>query len=140
MPHHTKLATLDHLQILARRFYRDGDGTVATFRRLAVALNEQMVPISTWGWNYACQVANGKIPASKKLTVAINRLYELRVSQRGSFEPVVVLAPNGFVEPRSVVMARSRKCARPECRTNFVPISSHHLYCSRNCRRLAQHK
>jgi len=126
------------LHALIDDFRREGDGTVATLRRLAAALNAEMRPMKTWKWNYLNQVDQQKIVASKNLQIAINRLYAKRISEGiTKLQPVVVLAPVGFAEENSILMTRTRRCAREGCRTSFIPNSPHHIFCSPECRKIA---
>lgn len=89
-----------------------------------------------WSWRYLRNVLNQKIDASAALTRAI---YALGATTDGlpaivaSAQQVTVLVV-GRVHPGALVLADSRKCARPGCPIHFIPRSARQRYCTIECR------
>jgi hypothetical protein len=76
-----------------------------------------------WGWRYLRNVMNGKMDPSAKLTDAVMRLGAMIDSTPvdvARSEQVTVMAV-GNVQPGSLILADSRRCANPGCKITFVP-------------------
>ena len=127
------------LQALFDNIRAPDDGIAETCRTLASQLGNQVHPKKEWGWQYIHQVLHGKIRPSRNLMLAIGRLQQRTlVEPHPDWDFVLIRAPKGFVQPKTLVTIPAKKCSLPTCNHSFLPSNPNHRFCSPDCRKLAK--
>mgnify|MGYP005820007041 CR=1 FL=1 len=88
-----------------------------------------------WTWRYVHNILRHKIDASQRF---INAILALGAVQDGA-NPLMINVRQvqvyaAHVNPGSIILAASRKCANPDCPIEFVPVVPRQRYCSAECR------
>lgn len=124
---------------IVKYFHEPSRGVAAACRIVAAQLCGQVKPRPRWGWQYVHLVWHRKMNPSRRLSCAICRLHKKikKLPAPVDFIPVSVYSLSGFIEPETVVTARTKHCEWSNCGRPFLPNSPNQKYCSTNCRKSA---